>query len=66
LFAALIFSQGVSADGSISAMYQKSFELAGQTYQQGADIVMGTENTGQKPKQEPIDGTYINNKEGNN
>ncbi len=69
MFAALIFSQGVSADGSISQMYQKSFELAGQTYQQGADIVLGTEKVEPKPnqesKQEPINGTYINN-EGNN
>jgi len=69
MFAALIFSQGVSADGSISQMYQKSFELAGQTYQQGADIVLGTEKAEPKPnqetKQEPINGTFINN-EGNN
>ncbi len=68
MFAALIFSQGVSADGSISQMYQKSFELAGQTYQQGADIVLGTEKPTTAPtlNQEPINGTYINNKEGNN
>jgi len=65
MFAFFIFSQSVSADGSISAMYQKSFELAGQTYQQGADIVLGTEKIEPKPKQEPINGTYINN-EGNN
>ena len=65
MFAFFIFTQSVSADGSISAMYQKSFELAGQTYQQGADIVLGTEKIEQTPKQEPINGTYINN-EGNN
>jgi len=61
MFAALIFSQSVSADGSFTQMYQKSFELAGQTYQQGADIVLGTEKIEQKPNQEPINGTYINN-----
>lgn len=63
IFAALIFSQTVSADGSISSMYQKSFELAGQTYQQGANVVLGGETIEVKPKQEPIQGTYINNEE---
>ncbi len=63
IFAALIFSQTVSADGSISAMYQKSFELAGQTYQQGANVVLGNEAIEVKPRQEPITGTYINNEE---
>ncbi|MEZ5426438.1 MAG: zf-HC2 domain-containing protein [Pyrinomonadaceae bacterium] len=43
LFAFLFFNQTVSADGSISGIYQKSFELAGQTYKQGADIVLGSE-----------------------
>lgn len=63
VFAALIFSQTVSADGSISAMYQKSFELAGQTYQQGANVVLGSETNEIQPKQDPIRGTYINNEE---
>lgn len=36
-----VFSQTVSADGSISGMYQKSFELAEQTYKQGAEIWSG-------------------------
>jgi predicted anti-sigma-YlaC factor YlaD len=66
MFAALFFSQGVSADSSFGAMYQKSFELAGQTYQQGANIVLGTEKAEPASNQEPINGTYINNKEGNN
>lgn len=62
MFAALLFSQGVSADGSIGEMYQKSFEFAGQTYQQGADIVLGTEKIEQPTtnKQEPIQGTFVN------
>ena len=66
MFAFFIFSQSVSADGSISAMYQKSFELAGQTYRQGADIVLGTEKIEPPSNQEPISGRYINNSEGNN
>jgi predicted anti-sigma-YlaC factor YlaD len=66
MFAFFIFTQSVSADGSISAMYQKSFEFAGQTYREGAGIVLGTEQKQTAPKQEPINGTYINNNEGNN
>ncbi len=65
MFAVLIFSQSVSADGSITQMYQKSFELAGQTYQQGANIVLGTEKIEPKSNQEPISGTYINNEDNN-
>lgn len=65
MFAVFIFTQSVSADGSISSMYQKSFELAGQTYQQGAEIVLGSEKIEPQSNQEPINGIYINNKEGN-
>ncbi len=64
LFAVLVLSQTATADGSISGMYQKSFELAEQTYQQGAGIVLG-ENLGEKgdvPKMnvEPVQGTFVN------
>jgi predicted NAD-dependent protein-ADP-ribosyltransferase YbiA (DUF1768 family) len=59
MFAALIFSQTVSADGSISGMYQKSFELAGQTYKEGADIMLGGKIIEQKPNQEPISGAFV-------
>jgi anti-sigma factor RsiW len=45
LFALLVFSQTVTADGSISGVYQKSFELAEQTYKQGAGIMLGGENS---------------------
>lgn len=38
VFAFFVFSQTVSADGSISGMYQKSFELAEQTYKQSAEM----------------------------
>jgi anti-sigma factor RsiW len=41
IFAFMIFSQTVSADGSLSGVYQKSFELAEQTYKQGADAING-------------------------
>jgi anti-sigma factor RsiW len=40
-FAFLVFSQTVSADGSLSDVYVKSFQLAEQTYQQGADAFNG-------------------------
>ena len=63
LFAFLIFSQTVSADGSISGMYQKSFELAEQTYQQGATVVLGEKQIEQKSKQEPVSGTFVSDEE---
>ncbi len=34
MFAFLVFSQTVSADGSLSDIYAKSFQLAEQTYEQ--------------------------------
>jgi anti-sigma factor RsiW len=40
-FAFLIFGETVSADGSISGIYQRSFELAGQTYQQSSAVWSG-------------------------
>ena len=49
LFAFLVFSQTVSADGSLTDIYTKSFALAEQTYQQGADAIKGlpaTDNGG--------------------
>jgi anti-sigma factor RsiW len=59
IFAVLILSQTVSADGSISGMYQKSFELAEQTYKQGANM-FGNEAVQPKSNQEPVQGTYVN------
>lgn len=41
LFALFVFGKTMSADGSIGSVYQKSFELASQTYQKGANIVLG-------------------------
>jgi len=65
LFAALFFSQTVSADSSLTGVYQKSFELAEQTYQQSAGMVLGGGAINMQPKsnQEPISGTYVNNEE---
>ncbi len=59
LFAFLVFSQTVSADGSLQGVYQKSFELAEQTYQQSANVWNGTKSE-QQSNQEPVSGTYIN------
>ncbi|CAN5309014.1 hypothetical protein BH20ACI1_BH20ACI1_16890 [soil metagenome] len=60
-FAALFFSQTVSADGSIAGMYQKSFELAGQTYREGTNIMLGDgKQIEQKTNQEPINGIFVN------
>lgn len=57
LFAVLLLSQTVSTDGSLGGIYQKSFELAGQTYQQGADIVLSNTNVGQKSNLESMEET---------
>jgi hypothetical protein len=63
LFAFFVLSQTASADGSISGMYQKSFELAGQTYKKGADIVLGESTPTQTKKtNKPIEGTFVNDK----
>ncbi len=67
MFAFFVFSQTVSADGSISGMYQKSFELAGQTYKQSAEVMFGTTSAvpgePQKSNRQPIQGIYVNNEE---
>lgn len=61
LIVALIFSQTAMTDGS--NVYAKSLELAGQTYHQGAGIVLGEQNPETNPNQEPVQGTYVNEKE---
>ena len=65
IFAFLIFSQTVSADGTLASVYQKSFELAEQTYQQSADAWNGKPaSADQSTKQDPITGTTdVSNKE---
>jgi len=67
LSAFLIFSQTVSADGTLAGVYTKSFELAEQTYQQGADAWNGKPaSLNQAPKQDPITGTTDVSNEDNN
>lgn len=64
LIVALVVSQTAMADGS--NIYKKSFELAGQTYRQGADIMLGetpSEIKQQNPNQEPVQGIYVNQEE---
>ena len=56
MFAFLVFSQTVSADGSLSDVYAKSFQLAEQTYEQSAAAWNGKEPETQL-SQEPITGT---------
>jgi anti-sigma factor RsiW len=63
LFAVLIFSQSVSADSSLGGVYEKSIEMAGQTYKQGADIMLGEKVIEQKSNQKPIQGTFIKNED---
>ena len=60
MIVALVFSQSSITDGA--NVYQKSFELAEQTYQQGADIVLGEKRIepNQNPNQQPVQGTYVN------
>ena len=61
MFAFLVFSQTVSADGSLGDVYVKSYQLAEQTYKQGADAFNG------KPQElpaisEPVNGNFVENK----
>lgn len=62
MFAFLVFSQTVSADGSLSDVYAKSFHLAEQTYEQGAAAWNGKQPESSQT-QEPITGTtYVEDK----
>lgn len=65
LVAFLVFSQGVSANGSLTDVYQTGIQLAEQTYKQSADAWTGNSRRGldQVPGQEPANGTYVNNEE---
>ncbi|HEV8593352.1 MAG TPA: zf-HC2 domain-containing protein [Pyrinomonadaceae bacterium] len=61
IFAFLVFSQTVSADGSISGVYEKGYELAELTYKQGVDAFDG-KVPDQATQQEPVTGaTYVDN-----
>lgn len=41
MFAFLVFSQTVSADGSITSVYERGFQLAEQTYVQSSEVLRG-------------------------
>ncbi len=51
LFAAVFLVDGVSADGSVSGVYTRGFELASQTYRQGAEVVLGAGPTADGPRE---------------
>ena len=57
LFAFFMASQTVSADGSLTGVYQESVELAKQTYQQGSDVWNGKASATEGQKQQPVNGT---------
>jgi anti-sigma factor RsiW len=64
MIAFLVFSQTVSADGSLAGVYQTSYELAEATYQQSADALNGKPVAVEQTNQEPVSGTkYVDNKE---
>jgi anti-sigma factor RsiW len=58
ILAFFVFSQAVSADGSLSGVYQKSVELATATYEQSADGLNGRpQSANEAIRQDPITGT---------
>jgi len=62
MFAFLVFSQTVSADGSLTDVYAKSFQLAEQTYEQSAAAWNGKQPE-MLQNQEPVTGaTYVEDK----
>jgi hypothetical protein len=63
MFGFLVFSQTVSADGSLSDVYAKSYQLAEQTYEQSAAAWNGKELDAPLQSREPINGTtYVEDK----
>ncbi|MCA1590574.1 MAG: hypothetical protein LC730_06180 [Acidobacteria bacterium] len=61
-FAFLVFSQTVSADGSLAGIYTQGVELATQTYKQG-EIAFGAAPAEQQQTTEPVTGTtYVDEK----
>lgn len=67
LFAFLFVSQTVSADGSLTDVYAKSYQLAEKTYEQGSNVWNGKPTDVQSINQDPITGTTtISNDNANN
>jgi hypothetical protein len=64
MFAFLVFSQTVSADGSIADVYSQSYALAEQTYKQGVDVLNEAtqQNQEQPSSREPVRGTDVNDR----
>ena len=65
LLVALVVSQTAMAENNGRNFYQKSIELAGQTYQQGAEVMTGNgkvETDQEKKSEEPVEGTFVNGK----
>ncbi|HEX6125227.1 MAG TPA: hypothetical protein VFZ23_07615 [Pyrinomonadaceae bacterium] len=64
MFAFLVFSQTVSADGSLTDVYAKSYQLAEQTYRQGADAFNGKPQDFEPAlSSEPVNGaTFVEDK----
>jgi hypothetical protein len=63
IFAFMVVSQTVSADGTLTGLYSQSVELAEQTYEQSANALNG-KPVQQSPKQDPVTGaTYVDNEE---
>lgn len=62
-FAFLMFGETVSADGTIAGIYQRSVELAGQTYQQSSAVWSG-KPAEPAPSTDPVTGTtFVNGEE---
>lgn len=58
MLAFFVFSQTVSADGSLSGVYQKGVELAAATYEQSAEALNGKPQTANEQiRRDPISGT---------
>jgi len=64
LFAFLVFSQTVSADGSLAGVYTTGVELAEQTYQQGASAFNANSAATPSGMQEPVTGATFVDSEG--
>jgi hypothetical protein len=59
-FAFLVFSQTVSADGSLGDVYVKSYQLAEQTYKQSTEAFNGKpQELPTSRNQEPVNGTFV-------
>lgn len=63
ILAFLVFSQTVSADGSLSGVYIKSVELAEQTYKQSSDVWGGSGNNAGEKKDAVSGTTFVDQEE---